>query len=87
MKPHDHETIKPCCQEDSDLVSSKDPVCGMNVSENDNSPHYEYQGTDYYFCSSHCLKAFTKNPTTYLSGQGETNKASRTKPLQRHDQQ
>jgi YHS domain-containing protein len=76
MKPHDHETTKPCCQEESDLVSSKDPVCGMNVSENDNSLHYEYQGTDYYFCSSHCLKAFTKNPVAYLSNQGEVSKAS-----------
>jgi YHS domain-containing protein len=78
MKSHNHETIKPCCQKEkeSDLVLNKDPVCGMSIKQDDNSLHYEYQGTDYYFCSSHCLKAFTKNPTTYLSGQGETNKAS-----------
>ena len=76
MKPHDHETTKPCCQEDSDLVSSKDPVCGMNVSEDDSSLHYEFKGTDYYFCSSHCLKTFTKNPIAYLSDQSEVSKTN-----------
>ena len=76
MKSHNHETTKPCCQEKSDLVSSKDPVCGMNVSEKDNSLHHEFQGTDYYFCSSHCLKAFTKNPIAYLSAQGEISMTS-----------
>ena len=76
MKSHNHETTKPCCQEKSDLVSSKDPVCGMNVSEKDNSLHHEFQGTDYYFCSSHCLKAFAKNPVAYLSDQDEVSKAS-----------
>ncbi len=78
MKPHNHETIKPCCQKEKedDIVLNKDPVCGMNVAEDDNSLHYEFKGTDYYFCSSHCLKAFTKNPISYLSDQGEVSKAS-----------
>jgi len=76
MKPHDHETTKPCCQEESNLVSSKDPVCGMNVAEDDNSLHYGFKGIDYYFCSSHCLKAFTKNPIAYLSDQSEVSKTS-----------
>ncbi|MEN8232824.1 MAG: YHS domain-containing protein [Thermodesulfobacteriota bacterium] len=76
MKSHDNETIKPCCQKENDLVSSRDPVCGMDVAEADNSLHHEFQGTDYYFCSSHCLKAFTKNPISYLSDQRSTNKTS-----------
>jgi len=62
MRPHDHETIKLCCQKEGDLVSSKDPVCGMNVAEDDNSLHHQFTGKDYYFCSSHCLKAFKKIP-------------------------
>ena len=39
MKPHDNETIKPCCQKEKEdgLVLSKDPVCGMSVTEDDNS--------------------------------------------------
>jgi YHS domain-containing protein len=76
MKPHDHENFKSCCAKEGDLVSSKDPVCGMNVSEDDNSLHYEFQGTDYFFCSSHCLKAFTKNPVAYLADQGKINKTN-----------
>jgi YHS domain-containing protein len=74
MKPHDHENIKPCCQKEGDLVSSRDPVCGMDVAKDDNSLHHKFEGTDYYFCSSHCLKAFTKNPVAYLSDQVEINK-------------
>ncbi len=82
MKPHDHDTIKPCCQKKDDLTYSLDPVCGMNVAEEDNSLHHQYKGTAYYFCSSHCLKAFTKNPTAYLSGQGEVSKtASNNRPV------
>jgi YHS domain-containing protein len=82
MKPHDHENIKSCCTKEGDLVSSKDPVCGMNVSEDDNSLHYEFQGTDYFFCSSHCLKAFIKNPVAYLSDQVEINKTkSNNRPV------
>ncbi len=76
MKSHDHETIKSCCETEGDLALSKDPVCGMDVAEDDNSLHHEFKGTDYYFCSSHCLKAFTKNPVTYLSDQGEINTTS-----------
>jgi YHS domain-containing protein len=82
MKPHDHENIKSCCTKEGDLVSSKDPVCGMNVSKDDNSLHYEFQGTDYFFCSSHCLKAFIKNPVAYLSDQVEINKTkSNNRPV------
>ncbi len=81
MKSHDHETIKPCCQEKDalekgDPIFSKDPVCGMDVAGDDNSLHHEFKGTDYYFCSSHCLKAFRKNPISYLSDQGEINKTT-----------
>jgi YHS domain-containing protein len=75
MKPHDHKNIKSCCEKEGDFVFSTDPVCGMSVAENDNSLHHEFNGTDYYFCSSHCLKAFTKNPQSYLSGHGEVNEA------------
>lgn len=28
---------------------------------------YEYQGKTYYFCCSHCLAAFKKDPEKYIS--------------------
>jgi YHS domain-containing protein len=75
MKSHDQNTKKSCCaNEDVLITSSRDPVCGMDVTEEGNSLHHEYKGTDYYFCSSHCLKAFTKNSTTYISDKNEITK-------------
>ena len=75
MEPHDKNTKKSCCaSEDTQVTSSRDPVCGMDVAEEGSSLHHEYQGTDYYFCSSHCLKAFAKNPSAYLSSQVENTK-------------
>jgi len=42
----------------------KDPVCGMNVSEQ--SEHKaEHQGHPYYFCSAKCLGKFAANPAQY----------------------
>jgi YHS domain-containing protein len=76
METHEHENIKPCCQKKDDVVHSLDPVCGMSVAKDDNSLHHEFKGIDYYFCSSHCLEAFTKNPTVYLSDQGEISAAT-----------
>lgn len=75
MKSHDQSTKKNCCSnEDILITSSRDPVCGMDVNEEKNSLRHEYQGTDFYFCSSHCLKAFTKNPTAYISDKNEITK-------------
>ena len=41
-----------------------DPVCGMTVSETSEHQH-DCQGTQYYFCSSHCLQKFIANPAQY----------------------
>lgn len=42
-----------------------DPVCGMEVDE---KSQYKtmYKGKIYYFCSSHCLREFQRNPEEYL---------------------
>ena len=43
-----------------------DPVCGMSVDP-DKSPHKTtYKGELYAFCASGCLKAFEKDPETFL---------------------
>ncbi|MDF1530607.1 MAG: heavy metal-binding domain-containing protein, partial [Sedimenticola sp.] len=54
-----HPTKHPGASADVDLV------CGMVVSDkSEYQAHYE--GTDYYFCSEHCVKKFTADPARYL---------------------
>jgi YHS domain-containing protein len=82
MKTHEKHNKSCCANEETQVTSSRDPVCGMDVAEEGNSLHHEYQGTDYYFCSSHCLKAFAKNPSVYLSSQNEnTKEAGNNRPV------
>lgn len=76
---HDHRS-NDCCG--SNPTSSKiqdeaasasgietDPVCGMEVDPAD-SDSFEFQGTNYHFCSEHCLKSFKKDPSRYLHPKG-----------------
>src|SRR3954470_23222561 len=53
-----------------------DPVCGMTVEPASAAGKSEYQGTTYYFCSQHCLHAFTANPAKFAAG----NKKEEEKP-------
>ena len=53
------------CHHNSD-IPHKDPVCGMQVS--DDSPHlFKYNESTFYFCCSGCLNKFSTSPDTYLS--------------------
>ncbi len=44
-----------------------DPVCGMNVEENEASAISEYKGTTVYFCAEACKKKFETAPRKYLN--------------------
>jgi Cu+-exporting ATPase len=46
------------------MASDKDPVCGMEVSE-DSDHHAAYNGQSYHFCSSFCLGKFEADPESY----------------------
>ena len=48
-----------------DKVMTTDPVCGMKVA-GDAPLHYEHEGTDYRFCSEHCLRKFEAEPVRYV---------------------
>ena len=48
---------------------SKDPVCGMQLSEASAPAKTEYRGKTYYFCSLACKTVFDKNPEKYVSKQ------------------
>ena len=50
--------------EAKDRGKVKDPICGMWVSP-DSPLKAEYQGQEYFFCSSRCVAEFQKNPAYY----------------------
>jgi len=43
-----------------------DPVCGMTVDPNNAAGSFEYEGKTYYFCATHCLHHFQKDPESFL---------------------
>jgi P-type Cu+ transporter len=43
-----------------------DPVCNMEISEDDAAGHTEYNGKDFYFCSRSCEEKFTHSPGEFL---------------------
>jgi P-type Cu+ transporter len=47
---------------------SIDPVCGMTVDPAAAAGHFDYQGTTYHFCSTHCLHRFQAEPEKFLAG-------------------
>lgn len=49
-----------------------DPVCGMEVDENEAKWTVEHDGKTYYFCSPGCLKAFEESPEQYLKEGGDS---------------
>ena len=45
----------------------KDPVCGMEITEDEEAGRFEYQGTVYHFCNTSCLDKFRSEPEKYLA--------------------
>lgn len=43
----------------------KDPVCGMQVAPDRAADSSEYDGREYYFCSTACKDQFEKSPERY----------------------
>ena len=50
----------------STTTAQLDPVCGMTVDPDGAAGSFDYQGTTYYFCSTHCLHRFRDNPESFL---------------------
>ena len=48
-----------------------DPVCGMEVKEDEAAAQGEHEGVTYYFCSAWCKEEFEKDPKKYLEGRQE----------------
>lgn len=50
----------------------RDPVCNMEVDEQNAAGRSQYQGQDYYFCSQDCKQKFDRNPEQYAPQQGQS---------------
>ena len=58
-----------------------DPVCGMQVDPPRAAGSVDYKGITYYFCSTHCLQKFRKNPESFLKPEPEPLAEPRKKDL------
>jgi YHS domain-containing protein len=43
-----------------------DPVCGMQVNENNRELQTQFAGKKYFFCSEECRKEFESEPDEYI---------------------
>lgn len=50
---------------------AKDPVCNMDVMEEEGAITSEYRGKKYYFCCSTCKEEFDSNPEEYVEEENE----------------
>ena len=48
-----------------------DPVCEMEVDEEEAAGHTEYDGKDYFFCSKACEQKFEQDPGQYVNVEDE----------------
>ena len=48
------------------MPSHTDPVCGMQVNEQNAAGKSEHEGQTYYFCSPVCKTKFDQNPAAYV---------------------
>lgn len=47
------------------MAKQTDPVCGMQIEEEDAAGQADYEGQTYYFCASGCQRKFEENPEQY----------------------
>jgi Cu+-exporting ATPase len=62
------------------MAQVKDPVCGMEIDSATAAGSSTYDGTDYYFCSSECKKAFDHDPSRYVHAATYTKKGGMVSP-------
>jgi len=54
-------------QEEEAMATVKDPVCGMDIDPNTAAATEDYQGKNYYFCSTVCQDKFKAEPEKYAA--------------------
>ena len=53
------------------MAMQTDPVCGMQVNDQNASAKSQHQGTTYYFCSKECKQKFDQQPAQYTGQQSQ----------------
>lgn len=48
------------------MIKFKDPVCGMEITEQEEAGHFDFKGTTYHFCNTSCLEKFKADPEKFL---------------------
>lgn len=48
------------------MASQMDPVCGMQVDEQNAAGQSDYNDQTYYFCSQGCKTKFEQNPEQFV---------------------
>jgi Cu+-exporting ATPase len=48
-------------------MTTKDPVCGMELEDSEAIGTSKYEGQTYYFCSAECKERFDEHPEAYAS--------------------
>ena len=56
------------------MSAHTDPVCGMQVEEQQAAGQSDYGGETYYFCSQGCKQKFDQDPEQY-AGESEGGQA------------
>jgi len=49
------------------MAKAKDPVCKMEVDEDQAAGHSELQDHQYFFCSKMCKQKFDQDPDRYAN--------------------
>lgn len=52
-------------QKETNKGTFKDPVCGMDISSDNNKIIATFKNQTYYFCAEHCREEFEKSPGAY----------------------
>jgi Cu+-exporting ATPase len=53
------------------MASQLDPVCGMQVNDQQAAQKSQYLGKTYYFCSEGCKNKFDQKPEQYTAKTGQ----------------
>lgn len=54
-------------EEQKEMATVKDPVCGMEIDPATAAAHEEYEGSTYHFCSHDCHVKFNADPARYAA--------------------
>jgi len=58
------------------MTTHTDPVCGMQVDEQEAAGQSEYLGQKYYFCSEGCKRKFDQRPEDYVVRTGQQQRSA-----------